>query len=85
MHKEQKQHPEVLEEVARLKHFFETTPILLKEWKEGAMLVKDIPEFIKSELFAAEHFNPNHWFNAPLKRLQQFEQAVINQVKSPNI
>lgn len=82
MQKEQKQHPEVLAEVARLRHFFETTPILLKEWKEGAMLVKDIPEFIKLQLHAAETFNPKHWFNPPLKRLQQLEQAVKNQLNA---
>lgn len=64
------QHPEVLKEVTRLKEYFETTPILIKEWHEGCMHVKDIPEFIKLELNAAETFNPKHPFNPPLKRLQ---------------
>jgi len=80
MQKDTPQHSEVLAEVARLKHFFETTPILLKEWREGAMIVRNIPEFIKLELHAATHFNPKHPFNPPLKRLQQFEKAVRNQI-----
>ncbi|WP_078671078.1 DUF6965 family protein [Chitinophaga eiseniae] len=82
MQKETAQHREVLAEIARLKEFFETTPILLKEWKEGAMIVKDIPEFLKLELHAAAHFNPKHPFNPPLKRLLQFEIAVRNQIIS---
>lgn len=85
MQKEIPQHPEVLAEVARLKEFFETTPILLKEWKEGCMLVKDIPEFISLELHAATHFVPRHPFNPPLKRLLQLEQAVRNQISNPTV
>lgn len=80
MRKDTPQHPEVLKEVERLKIYFETTPILLKEWREGCMYVKDIPEFIRLELKAAETFNPNHPFNPPLRRLQQFEKAVQNQL-----
>ena len=44
------------------------------------MLVKDIPEFIKLELNAALTFNPNHPFNPLLKRLQQLEKAIQNQL-----
>jgi hypothetical protein len=77
------QHPEVLKEADRLQHFFETTPILIKEWKEGCMVVKDIPTFIEMELNAARTFNPTHYFNPPLKRLQQLEQAILNQTGSP--
>ena len=73
------QHPEVLQEIERLKHFFETNPILIKEWHEGCMVVKNIPEFIKLELNAARTFNPAHFFNPPLSRLKQLEQAILNQ------
>lgn len=73
------QHPEVLKEAERLQHFFQTTPILIKEWKEGCMQVKDIPAFIEMELNAARTFNPNHFFNPPLKRLQQLEKAILHQ------
>lgn len=79
MIKQLAQHPEVLKEAERLQHFFETTPLLLKEWKEGCMLVKDIPEFISLELHAARTFNPAHYFNPPLRRLQQLEKAIRNQ------
>lgn len=77
------QHPEVIKEADRLKVFFETNPILIKEWKEGCMLVKDIPAFIDMELNAARTFNPTHYFNPPLKRLQLLEQAILNQTGSP--
>lgn len=73
------QHPEVLQEVERLKHFFETNPILIKEWREGCIIVKNIPEFIRLELNAARTFNPAHFFNPPLNRLKQLEQAILNQ------
>ena len=73
------QHPDVLKEAERLQLFFETNPILIKEWREGCMYVKDIPEFIKLELNAARTFNPAHFFNPPLNRLKQLEQAVLNQ------
>jgi hypothetical protein len=73
------QHPEILQEVERLQHFFETNPILIKEWNEGCMSVKNIPEFIKLELNAARTFNPGHFFNPPLNRLNQLEQAILNQ------
>lgn len=73
------QHPEVLKEADRLQHFFETNPILLREWREGCMLVRNIPEFINMELHAARTFNPVHYFNPPLRRLQQLEQAIRNQ------
>lgn len=76
------QHPEVLKEADRLQHFFETHPILIKKWKEGCMQVKDIPSFINMELNAARTFNPTHYFNPPLKRLQQLEQAILNQAGS---
>ena len=76
------QHPEVLKEADRLQHFFETNPILIKEWRNGCMLVADIPAFIKMELTAARAFNPSHFFNPPLKRLQQLEQAIQNQTGS---
>jgi hypothetical protein len=76
------QHPDVLKEADRLQHFFETNPILLGEWREGCMLIKDIPEFIKLELNAARTFNPGHFFNPPLNRLKQLEQAVLNQTVS---
>jgi hypothetical protein len=74
------QHPEVLTEVARLKTLFETTPILLREWKEGCMVVADIPAFVELELNAALTFNPSHYFNPPLERLRQLEHAVRNQI-----
>jgi hypothetical protein len=77
------QHPEVLKEADRLQHFFQTHPILLPEWKEGCMHIKDIPYFIDMELNAARAFNPAHYFNPPLKRLQQLEQAVLNQIGTP--
>lgn len=80
MQKDMKQDSAILAEVERLKKYFETTPILIKEWREGCMLVRDIPTFIKMELVAAAAFNPNHPFNPPLKRLQQFEKAVQNQL-----
>jgi hypothetical protein len=80
MRKDVPQHPEVLQEVARLKEYFETTPILIKEWREGCMVVKDIPEFIRLELNAAATFNPSHPFNPPLKRLLQLEQTIRNQL-----
>jgi hypothetical protein len=76
------QHPEVLEEVERLQQFFETNPILIKEWEEGCMSVKNIPEFIRLELNAARTFNPAHFFNPPLTRLKQLEQAILNQTTS---
>lgn len=77
------QHPEVLKETERLQLFFETNPILLREWISGCMVIKDIPAFIKMELTAARTFNPSHFFNPPLKRLQQLEQAVLHQTVSP--
>jgi|GEM_PF-1576457 len=77
------QHPEVLQEVERLRHFFETTPILLREWRNGCMIVKDIPAFIRLELNAARTFNPSHYFNPPLRRLQLLEQAIRNQTGGP--
>ena len=80
MQKDLPQHPEVVKELARLKEYFETTPILLKEWREGCMVVKDIPEFIRLELNAAATFNPKHPFNPPLKRLQQLEQTIRMQL-----
>ncbi len=76
------QSPEVLNEIERLKVFFETHPILLREWKEGCMMVKDIPQFIQLQLNAAATFNPQHWFNPPLKRLQRLEEAIRNQVSA---
>ncbi len=82
MIKQLPQHPEVLKEADRLQHFFETNPILIREWKEGCMLVKDIPEFISLELHAARTFNPSHYFNPPLRRLQQLEKAIVNQVSA---
>lgn len=80
MQKVLQQNPEVLKEVARLKEYFETTPILIKDWREGCMYVKDIPAFIKLELNAALTFNPQHPFNPPLKRLLQLEQVIRNQI-----
>jgi hypothetical protein len=77
------QHPEVLKEVDRLQQFFETTPILIREWKEGCMLVTNLPEFISLELHAARTFNPTHYFNPPLRRLQQLEKAIQNQIAAP--
>lgn len=77
------QHPEILKEADRLEHFFQTHPILIKEWKEGCMNVKDIPAFIDMELNAARSFNPGHYFNPPIKRLQQLEQAVLHQTGVP--
>ncbi|MBT2561335.1 hypothetical protein J7E50_10875 [Pedobacter sp. ISL-68] len=82
MQKDTPQHPEVLQEVARLKEYFDTTPILIKEWRQGCMVVKDIPEFIKLELNAAATFNPKHPFNPPLRRLQQLEQSIRNQLNA---
>jgi hypothetical protein len=82
MIKQLPQHPEVLKEADRLQHFFETNPILIREWREGCMLVKDIPEFISLELHAARTFNPSHYFNPPLRRLQQLEKAIVNQVSA---
>ncbi|WP_118975760.1 DUF6965 family protein [Taibaiella koreensis] len=73
------QDPAILAEVERLRVFFETTPILISEWREGCMVVKDIPQFIRLELNAAATFNPSHPFNPPLKRLQQLEKAIQNQ------
>lgn len=83
MIKQVPQHPEVLKEVERLQHFFETNPILIKEWKDGCMLIKDIPNFIALELHAARTFNPSHYFNPPMRRLQQLEQAILNQTGAP--
>lgn len=83
MIKQLPQHPEVLKETDRLQHFFETNPILIREWREGCMLVKDIPEFISLELHAARTFNPSHYFNPPLRRLQQLEKAIANQTTAP--
>lgn len=83
MQKEMPQDPAVIAELARLKTFFETNPILLREWREGCMLVTDIPEFIRLELNAAKTFNPKHPFNPPLKRLQQLEKAIRNQIAMP--
>lgn len=80
MQKDPSQHPEVLKEIIRLKEYFDTTPILIKEWWEGCMIVKDIPEFIRLELNAAATFNPKHPFNPPLKRLQQLEQSIRDQL-----
>lgn len=79
MIKQVPQHTEVLKEADRLQHFFETNPILLPEWREGCMLVRNIPEFITMELHAARTFNPTHYFNPPLRRLQQLELAIRNQ------
>jgi len=76
------QHPDVLKEADRLQLFFETNPILIKEWREGCMHIKNIPEFIKLELNAARTFNPMHYFNPPLNRLKQLEQAILNQTTS---
>lgn len=82
MQEKVQQHQEVIKEIERLKEFFETNPILIKEWKEGCLSVKNIPEFIQLELNAARTFNPQHWFNPPLRRLQQLEQAVKNQLEA---
>ncbi len=82
MQEKVQQSPEVLKEIERLKTFFETNPILLREWTEGCMIVKDIPQFIQLQLNAALTFNPQHWFNPPLKRLQQLELAVRNQLET---
>lgn len=76
------QNQEVIEEIKRLNYFFETTPILIREWKEGCMLVRDIPAFIKAQVNAALTFNTTHYFNPPLMRLQQLEQAVKNQISN---
>lgn len=73
------QHPEVLQEIERLKLFFETNPILIKEWNDECISVKNIPEFIRLELNAAKTFNPAHFFNPPLNRLQRLEQVILNQ------
>lgn len=75
------QHADVLKEVDRLELFFETNPILIKEWKEGCMTVKNIPEFIKMELNAARTFNPMHFFNPPLNRLKQLELVILHQTE----
>ncbi len=83
MLKQTPQHPEVLKEADRLQQFFETNPILIPEWREGCMLIKDIPEFIKLQLHAARTFNPVHYFNPPLRRLQQLEKAIKNQTGMP--
>jgi hypothetical protein len=76
------QHPEVLQETNRLQLFFETNPILIKDWRDGCMFVKDIPSFIKLELNAARTFNPSHFFNPPLNRLKKLEQAILTQTVS---
>ncbi|WP_118952347.1 DUF6965 family protein [Taibaiella helva] len=83
MIKQHPQHPEVLKEADRLQHFFDTTPILIQEWREGCMFVRNIPEFIHMELHAARTFNPTHYFNPPLRRLQQLEKAILNQTGAP--
>ena len=80
MQKSTKPDPAILAEVERLKQYFETTPVLIKEWREGCMLVREIPEFIELELNATATFNPNHPFNPPLKRLQQLEKAIQSQL-----
>jgi hypothetical protein len=80
MAKDIPQHQEVLAEVAILKEFFQTTPILFKTWKNGCINVSDIQEFIRLELNSAATFNPNHYFNPPLQRLQALEKDVRNQL-----
>ena len=73
------QNAETLLEIERLKLFFETNPILIKEWNDGCTSVKNIPEFIRLELNAARTFNPAHFFNPPLSRLQKLEQVILGQ------
>ncbi|MFT4061929.1 MAG: hypothetical protein QM642_06190 [Edaphocola sp.] len=82
MQKNTPQHADVIGEVERLKHFFRTTPILIKEWHENGMVVHDIPAFVEAELRAALTFNPTHYFNPPLLRLQLLEQAIRKQTGS---
>jgi len=45
------------------------------------MTVADIPKFINSQLVAAKGFSEKKDFNPPLARLQELEQAIINQIK----
>ena len=71
---------DVICQVDELEQYFKTTPILLKEWRSGAIYVPNIPEFIEKELVAARHFNPKHPFNPPLMRLLAFKNAVKNQL-----
>ena len=68
-------------ELNRLETFFKTTPILIKEYKNSFMTVADIPKFINSQLVAAKGFSEKKDFNPPLARLQELEQAIINQIK----
>jgi len=74
------QSKEALDELKRLKEFFETTPILIKEYKTTYFKVSDIPLFINSELVAAASFSSKNSFNPPLSRLQELEKAIRNQI-----
>ena len=70
-------------EIDRLEKFFRETPILIKEYKNGHSIITDIPKFIDSHLSAAKANLGNMWFERYLNRLQELEQAIINQTKSP--
>jgi len=80
MTKEISQSKVILEEIKRLKEFFETTPILIKEYKTSFFTVPDIPFFINSELKSAASFNSKNDFNPPLQRLQDLEVVILNQI-----
>lgn len=79
---ENKQSKAVIDELARLKTFFDTTPILIKEWKTSYFVVRDIPLFLEAQFQAAYAFSPKADFNPPLTRLQEFEKVVRNQLTS---
>ena len=77
-----KQSKAVTDELVRLKAFFDTTPILIKEWKTSYFVVRDIPLFLEAQFKAASAFSSKADFNPPLSRLLEFEKAVRNQLTS---
>lgn len=79
---ETKQSKALTDELARLKTFFDTTPILIKEWKTSYFIVQDIPLFLDAPFQAVYAFSAKADFNPPLSRLLEFEKAIRNQLTS---
>lgn len=68
-------------EVKRLEIFFRETPILIKEYNNGYSIIRDIPKFIDAHLACAKANTGNEWFVNYIYRLQELEQAIVNQTK----
>lgn len=67
-------------EVSRLETFFKEPPILIKEYQNGYSVIHDIPRFIEFHLASARANAGNLWFERYIKRLQELEEAIRNQI-----